>query len=450
MSQPEAFDVVVVGAGAAGLTAAAQLANSGLKVIILEAHDRIGGRIYAQHDPVLDRPIELGAEFIHGMFPEIWEPLQSQNISIHEVEGDNWCVRQNQLSTCDFFEDVNKILEQMDARQPDESFLSFLQRKFPDAGASPKQKEILERAVAYVSGFNAADPDRVGVHWLVKGMEGEETIEGGRAFRSEHGYQDLLGIMHNKLASANVAVQTHTMVTSVVWKRGHVEVAAHRHGAAEKFSAKAVLITLPLGVLKASAGETGTVRFAPALPTEKLEALSKLEMGKASRVTLRFRERFWEELSPQGTNKNLSQMSFLFSQDEWFPTWWTTMPKKLPTLTGWAAFRRAEKLSAESCSRVGEHAVETIAALLHLPLQEVKDQMETAYFHDWQNDPFSRGAYSYGAVGADGAQEALGNPVENTLFFAGEATDTSGNNGTVHAAIASGNRAAREILQRNS
>jgi len=173
-------------------------------------------------------------------------------------------------------------------------------------------------------------------------------------------------------------------------------------------------------------------------------------MGKASRVTLRFRERFWEELSPQGTNKNLSQMNFLFSQDEWFPTWWTTMPKKLPTLTGWAAFRRAEKLSAESCSRVGEHAVETIAALLHLPLQEVKDQMETAYFHDWQNDPFSRGAYSYGAVGADGAQEALGNPVENTLFFAGEATDTSGNNGTVHAAIASGNRAAREILQRNN
>jgi len=384
------------------------------------------------------------------MSPEIWEPLQSQNISIHEVEGDNWCVRQNQLSTCDFFEDVNKILEQMDARQPDESFLSFLQRKFPDAGASSKQKEILERAVAYVSGFNAADPDRVGVHWLVKGMEAEETIEGGRAFRSEHGYQDLLGIMQNKLASANVAVQTHTMVTSVVWKRGHVEVAAHRQGATEKFSAKTVLVTLPLGVLKAPVGETGAVRFAPALPPEKLEALSKLEMGKASRVTLRFRERFWEELSPQGMNKNLSQMSFLFSQDEWFPTWWTTMPKKLPTLTGWAAFRRAEKLSAESCSRVGEHAVETIADLLHLPLQEVKDQMETAYFHDWQNDPFSRGAYSYGAVGADGAQEALGNPVENTLFFAGEATDTSGNNGTVHAAIASGNRAAREILQRNN
>jgi monoamine oxidase len=73
--------------------------------------------------------------------------------------------------------------------------------------------------------------------------------------------------------------------------------------------------------------------------------------------------------------------------------------------------------------------------------------LERAYFHDWQSDPFSRGAYSYGRVGADGAQQVLAAPLEKTLFFAGEATDTSGHNGTVHGAIASGHRAAREILQ---
>ena len=72
--------------------------------------------------------------------------------------------------------------------------------------------------------------------------------------------------------------------------------------------------------------------------------------------------------------------------------------------------------------------------------------LEAEYIHDWQSDPFSRGAYSYGKVGADGAQEALASPVENTLFFAGEATDTGGHNGTVHGAVASGVRAAREIL----
>ena len=72
--------------------------------------------------------------------------------------------------------------------------------------------------------------------------------------------------------------------------------------------------------------------------------------------------------------------------------------------------------------------------------------LEDAYFHDWQSDPFSRGAYSYGGVGADDAQRTLGSPVDNILFFAGEATDTSGYNGTVHGAILSGHRAAEEIL----
>src|SRR5882724_9734640 len=121
----EPFDVVVIGAGAAGLTAAAQLAGSGLNTIILEARNRIGGRIFTQHDPVLNSAIELGAEFIHGMSPEIWGPLQAHNISVHEVEGDNWCVHQQQLSQCNFFSEVDKILDQMDARDPDESFLSF-------------------------------------------------------------------------------------------------------------------------------------------------------------------------------------------------------------------------------------------------------------------------------------------------------------------------------------
>ena len=82
-----------------------------------------------------------------------------------------------------------------------------------------------------------------------------------------------------------------------------------------------------------------------------------------------------------------------------------------------------------------------------MPLSDLESCLEAASFHDWQSDPFSRGAYSYAKVGADGAQKALGAPVENTLFFAGEATDTSGHNGTVNGAIASGYRAAAEIIR---
>jgi monoamine oxidase len=91
-------------------------------------------------------------------------------------------------------------------------------------------------------------------------------------------------------------------------------------------------------------------------------------------------------------------------------------------------------------------ALRTLATLLHIGSEQLAQLLDAAYFHDWQTDPFSRGAYSYGAVGSDDAQQTLATPVENTLFFAGEATDATGHNGTVHGAIASGRRAAREIL----
>jgi monoamine oxidase len=182
-----------------------------------------------------------------------------------------------------------------------------------------------------------------------------------------------------------------------------------------------------------------------------MEALKKLEMGKVIRVTLRFQRRFWGEMSlPTEPAKTLSDMSFLFSEDDYFPTWWTTMPDKLPIITGWAPFDSAERLSGKSRSFVVDHALRTLGSLLHFKSGvrsvELARLLDAAYFHDWQSDPFSRGAYSYGAVGADGAQEALGSPIENTLFFAGEATDVTGHNGTVNGAMASGYRAAQEIL----
>ena len=238
-------------------TAAERLRKAGLRVIILEARDRIGGRMYTQTDPVLGAPIEYGAEFIHGLSPEILEPLQSNNVAIHEIEGDSWCVRHQQLTTCDFFADVDKILEKMDREQPDESFRQFVKRCFPESSRTPEQSEAIEHAISFISGFNAADPDRVGVHWLVKGSEAEDELEGHRSFRSEHGYQDLLDIMRRQLDAANVRVQLETVATSISWKPGQVEVAAQRLGAPCQFSAKAVLVTLPLGVLKAREGETG-------------------------------------------------------------------------------------------------------------------------------------------------------------------------------------------------
>jgi monoamine oxidase len=183
------------------------------------------------------------------------------------------------------------------------------------------------------------------------------------------------------------------------------------------------------------------------LPAAKISTFDKFEMGKVIRIVLWFHHRFWDGLVPATSSTTLSDMSFLLSDDEWFPTWWTSMPKKLPIITGWAPFQCAEKLSGQSREFVVERSLQTLGRLLNVDHHLLRGELRAVFFHDWQNDQFSRGAYSYGKVGSDGAQEELASPVADTLFFAGEATDMSGNNGTVHGAIASGYRAASQILE---
>jgi monoamine oxidase len=122
------------------------------------------------------------------------------------------------------------------------------------------------------------------------------------------------------------------------------------------------------------------------------------------------------------------------------------MPVHEPIIIGWAPFQCAERLSGRDRSFVVDRGLKTLSGLLAVSLPNLEEGLEGAYFHDWQCDPYSRGAYSYGMVGADGAQEVLAKPVDGILFFAGEATASPGSNGTVHGAIASGYRAAREIL----
>ena len=437
--------VIVVGAGVAGLTAAIDLGRSGVPVIVLEARERIGGRVYTRHVSDCDAPIELGAEFIQGKPPEIWNPLEKNGKTIDEVDGDNWCVSPKGLEPCEFFSEVEDILGKMDDSSPDESFLAFLERRFPGRSDS-SFGEAKQHAINYVSGFNAADPALVGVHWLVREIRAEERIGGDRAFRAENGYADLLSILKQQIKESGASVRTNTIVERIDWGSGHATVHVRDESGKSSVLASSVVITVPLGVLKAKPGAAGAIQFDPPLPAEKINALDKLEMGEVIRVVLQFRERFWENIQPS-PGRNLADMSFLFSQDEWFPTWWTTMPKKYPVITGWAPFLAGRNLSSQDRSFVTNKACRTLARLLGIDVGAVEKSLVEAHFHDWQSDPFSQGAYSYGKVGADGAQAALASPLGGTLFFAGEATDSSGDNGSVQAAIASGHRAAAEIAR---
>jgi monoamine oxidase len=440
-------DVLVIGAGAAGLAAAGQLGGAGLSVAILEARDRIGGRMYTLRERGMNAPIELGAEFIHGKPRELWDLLGHSGTKVFEAEGENLCSDQGRISKCDFWGEVDKILKRMDDKSPDESFSAFLERCWENADADPKLEEAKRRARAYVVGFNAADPNLVGVHWLIQGMRAEEKIDGDRGFRAEHGYDDVLSTLVGRVMGANIPIQTDCVVNTILWRPGTVEVSGQWNSQKFVIAAKRVIVTVPLAVLQASPGEMGAIEFSPALPTSKRNALDELEMGKIIRVVLRFKRRFWEEIvAPDTERESLAELNFLFTTDELFPTWWTPMPMRPPLITGWAPFRSAERLSGKDRSFVTEECLRSLARALGLEFGAVRQHFEESYFHDWQTDPFSRGAYSYGKVGCDGAQAALAAPLDNTLFFAGEATDTEGHNGTVHAAIASGYRAAKEVL----
>jgi monoamine oxidase len=436
-------DVIIIGAGIAGLAASCELASAGVFVHVIEARRRVGGRIFSE----AGGEIELGAEFIHGKPPVIWEPLQQVAVELVEVQGENWCVSRGQLTPCDFFSEVDKILQQMDDTVPDESFLQFLERCCPDRQKDSGWEEVKQHAIGYVTGFNAADPALVGVHWLVQGMRAEEAVAGDRTFRLRGGYRQLVELFHARAITRRVQIHPSTVAEQIRWKPGWVEVLVNRVGRPDVFRAPKLIVTLPLGVLKAPVGQSGSVQFTPPLPPSKLDALDKLEMGQVIRVTLRFRERFWENLSPPGKSEILAELGFLFSQDQWFPTWWTKMPEHTPIITGWAPFRAAERLSGRDESFVIQRSLQSLGQLLGVTPQQLQNPLQDAHFHDWQSDPFSRGAYSYGKVGADGAQRALAEPLDNTLFFAGEATDVTGNNGTVHGAIASGYRAARQMLE---
>ena len=435
-------DVLIVGAGAAGLSAAVELAKAGIKVAIVEARGRVGGRMHTTYDPATKAAVELGAEFIHGLAPEIWEITQREKITVFELAGKNWCERNGRMSVCDSIPEVDRIFRRLEEHNREESFLQFLDRCFPDLGVEGKRW-----AMAYVSGFHAADPALMSVQSLAFGTHADGQIEGDRSFRIQGGYHVLVDVLARQLAAAEVPIHLNTTVEEVQWTKGKVAVAISDSAGPKSLVFSRVLLTLPLGVLQAKDREKGAVRFLPALPAQKQQAVAHLAMGKVARLTLWFDERFWEGIHPAGSSSTLADASFLFSREDWFPTWWTTMPLKLPMITAWSPATWAPRLAGQTEEFVADKALAALHRITGTSRQDLNKRVKAAYWHDWESDPFSRGAYSYVKVGGNGAQAELGQPLANTLFFAGEATDITGHNGTVHGAIASGKRAAREILE---
>jgi monoamine oxidase len=426
-------DVIVIGAGVAGLTAARRLSNSGMRVVVVEARDRIGGRIFTRH--TAGSPVELGAEFIHGEPPTTFEVIHAAGIEVVEIDGESRMVRNEHTDDGNrFYSGVEKIYGKLRREQgTDQSFQHFLDTHFTDEAF----REARIAATNYVEGFNAAYANRVSVQWLQVTERAEERINSDHQYRVPNGYDAVPQWIYAQCDPQRVSLHLRTHVTAIRWAEGEVHVTTRNADdkESESFVGKRIVITLPLGVLKA-----GAVRIEPALPDVE-SALTKLEMGNVVRIGLDFRERFWQ--TPLGLGR--ADLGFLFTPDELIPTWWTQSPMQTNILTGWVGGRRADALLDRGADLTGV-ALDSLAHALQLDREQLASQLGAWHFHDWRTDPYALGAYSYAGVGGLDAIRVLATPILNTVFFAGEATDTDGYNGTVHGAIGSGERAAAQIL----
>lgn len=425
-------DVIVIGAGAAGLAAARDLSQAGLRVTVLEARPRVGGRILTVHDGRAPVPFELGAEFIHGEAPETLTAAQAAGLTVVELPDLHEIVTGGRfLIRADFWQAIERMNTDL-ARRVAQRGHDFPVSDYLDSkGVPPARRQLLRD---FVEGFHAAHPERLSAKALAP-----DDAQLEKQFRIVNGGDALMKWLRDGLDPDRVVLKLSTPVEEIQWKRGEVRVAG--------VSARAAIVTVPAAVLKA-----GSVKFSPQIPAKR-RALELLETGQIFKIVLRFRRAFWEEpdflkerRSPASAEQDGKSVNFLHAPGAEIPTWWTAQPIRGPVLTGWVGGPRAETLLSEEPAARLERALVALSDILAIPRRELDDNLDAWASHDWRADPFARGAYSYIGVGGKGAPRTLGRPVDGTLFFAGEATMPE-QIGTVAGALASGRRAAREALR---
>lgn len=419
-------DVIVVGAGVAGLTAASELAPHVNSVTLLEASDRVGGRVHTIFPAETNGPVELGAEFVHGTPEPFTSFLKKKNVALEEMDGRMLRSENGQItSSGDFFPRVMELLGSLRDSGGDRTFAEFL-----STDGQKFDEETRRSAAEYVSGFHAADPARVSEHAIAKSTRTGEREHSDDAFRLVRGYAQVADALAASFPK-NVEILRGKQVTDIEWRKHKVTV---RCAEGSIYSAAAAVITVPLPIWQ-------RIRFAPELP-HKHSVLEKLAMGPVLRISLAFTTPWWHEVQ-QGKARDLS---FLFSHHKLLPTWWSGLNSQPALLTGWSAAHRAEELSQLSCDAICDAALAALADNFALARQELEPLLRGYWTHNWQADPYILGGYSYTLKGGAAAPREFARPVESTIFVAGEATDFTGDNGTVQAAFNSGRRSAREFL----
>lgn len=382
-------------------------------------------------------PAELGAEFIHGAAAQTLDLLREDGTAAVDLDGEAWaCDTGGRLALeKGEFLSAAAIFEAAESLPRDESVETFL-RRFQ---ADESQRERACAARRFVEGFDAADPAIASARAIAHEWRSGVDL---RSARPIGGYARVFERLKLMCEAAGVLLLLSAAVRRIVWQRGAVTVEATvASGRHERLDARTAVVTLPAGVLQSTARDA-SVTFDPQLPSVKREALDKIVSGDVVKVALWFRTAFWEEIQ-SGRYRNAA---FFRCEPAPFAVYWTQLPVRTELVVAWTGGPGAtalrgvppEELIARACDGFGSMLGDAARA---------RAEFEAGFTHDWAADPYALGAYSYVAVDGDGARAALAQPVDDTLFFAGEATSTDGQGGTVNGALASGERAAAELVR---
>jgi len=427
-------DVIIIGAGAAGLMASKELSKSGLKVIVLEAKERIGGRVYTIDDPDSE-PVEGGAEFVHGKLPVTLSLVKEAGLELIPVSGDAWQFKEGTLTKVEsFIEGWPLLIQKLKELKSDMSIKEFLDIHFSDSA----HQDIKDSITAFVEGYDAADPADASTVSLREEWLQENDSE---QFRIKGGYGKLLHYLESSSVKYKTEFHFNSPVKDIQWNMEEVNV---RTANDQLYRAKKVLITVPIGVLAGNEIRS-SINFKPQI-SDYIDAAKEIGFGAVIKIVFQFKSAFWENIHSKDNNSPLKDMGFLFSKAA-VPTWWTQHPKESNILTGWLAGPKSKKYSNAKDEEIIELAIDSLSEILSLDKRIINEQMKSAKIFNWNKDPFTQGGYGYAKLKTKEAKVILNTPIQDTVYFAGEGLYQGTETGTVEAALATGFNAAQKIIQ---